>query len=119
MPNFDRLVGDYLVAAAEQAARMKALALQAGPGELGTLRLLAHRLRGSGLSFGFPDITRVAGRIEDLLVEDLAAGRVSTGPLAGLCDDLGDAVARARRTDGGFPDAGPEPDDEEPRASRA
>ena len=96
MADFDRLLADYLVAAHEQAARMRTLADAPGPTELSSLRLTAHRLRGSGQSFGFPEITRIAGCIEDLVVDALAGGNPPDGPLAELCEDLGGAVARAR-----------------------
>jgi chemotaxis protein histidine kinase CheA len=36
---------------------------------LGDLKFEAHKLRGSGASFGYPEITRVAGDLEDYLEE--------------------------------------------------
>jgi chemotaxis protein histidine kinase CheA len=107
MADFDRLLADYLVAADEQAGRMQALARSTVPADLVSLRLSAHRLRGSGESFGFPEITRIAGRIEDLVVAALDGGPCPDVPLATLCDDLGGEVARARRRCGNPGHTGP------------
>jgi HPt (histidine-containing phosphotransfer) domain-containing protein len=106
MADFDRLLADYLVAADEQAGRMQALARSPGPLDLVSLRLSAHRLRGSGQSFGFPEITRIAARIEDLVVAALAGDAGPDAPLASLCDDLGGEVARARGSFGPADEAG-------------
>lgn len=95
--DIERLVADYLVAAREQAGRMRALALSAAVEDLTSLRLSAHRLRGSGQSFGFPEITRIAGKIEDLVVVALAGG-APEAPLAALCEDLRRVVDRAWRS---------------------
>jgi HPt (histidine-containing phosphotransfer) domain-containing protein len=96
MRDFERLVADYLAASEEQAGRMGVLARAACPEDLASLRMWAHRLRGSGQSFGFPEITRIAGRIEDLVMAALGGGPVEEGPLVSLCDELSAAVARAR-----------------------
>jgi HPt (histidine-containing phosphotransfer) domain-containing protein len=112
MRDFERLVAEYLAASVEQAERMRALAQAARPEDLGALRQWAHRLRGSGQSFGFPEITRIAGRIEDLAVAALAGDAAAEAPLVPLCDELLAAVARARLT-------GPEPEADDGAAARA
>ncbi|MEI7768114.1 MAG: ATP-binding protein, partial [Phycisphaerae bacterium] len=63
-----------------------------------TLRLLAHRLKGTGANYGFPAVTKYAGRVEKAVVEqkpimELDAGL--TGLYAALLQAL-DEVARLK-----------------------
>lgn len=96
MREFERLLAEYLDAAGDQVLRMRAWARSASPEDLGSLRWWAHRFRGSGLSFGFPEISRLAGTIEDLVAPALAAGTLPEESVVSLCDQLVREVARAR-----------------------
>ncbi|HWV38924.1 MAG TPA: response regulator [Vulgatibacter sp.] len=65
------LLADYLAGTREKIEGMRAAFQSLGGSQglpaLRSLRMDAHRLRGSGTSFGFPEITRLAGAIEDLI----------------------------------------------------
>ena len=62
------------------------------PAQTSALVRDVHSLAGSGTTFGRPDVSRAAGRVEDVL-EALAAG---TGPADDLPDALGSLEAAAR-----------------------
>jgi len=56
------LVRDYVAALPGAAAEMRRLL---DTGDLAALSRAAHRLRGTGGTYGYPLITEVCGRIED------------------------------------------------------
>ena len=95
-----QLLADYL-----QSAKDKVLAMRAGlerlggpdePATLDALRTEAHRFRGSGASFGIPEVSRLGGEIEDLLrAGPLPLPAAARGRLEGLVEALGDALLRA------------------------
>ncbi|AKU92231.1 response regulator [Vulgatibacter incomptus] len=96
------LLADYLSASREQAASMHAAFHSlGGSGDeeaLRSLRLSAHRFRGSGASYGFPEISRLGGAIEDLIVAagpGLLAPGAGRAKLDGLVSALGAKVRAA------------------------
>lgn len=97
----DDLLPEYLGTCRERVAAMRtSLMALGGPAEAEArevLQIESHRLRGSGASFGLPEITRVARQIEDLL-RDRDASPLSLGErsrLAGLVEGLSAVVAKA------------------------
>jgi DNA-binding response OmpR family regulator/HPt (histidine-containing phosphotransfer) domain-containing protein len=54
---------DQFVARAEQSA--------AGPGEIAAARIHAHSLKGTGRTYGYPDISATAAAMEDAMDKDL------------------------------------------------
>lgn len=65
------LLAQYLAGLKAKSAGMRAaldsLGGAGGAEALRSLRMDAHRLRGSGSSYGYPEITRLAGAVEDLI----------------------------------------------------
>lgn len=97
----DDLLPEYLGTCRERAAAMRtSLWALGGPAEdeaREVLQIESHRLRGSGASFGLPEITRVALQIEDLL-RDRDPSPLSLGErsrLAGLVEGLATVIAKA------------------------
>lgn len=95
------LRGAYLATSLERVDSM-ARGLQALNGEnrdalLDALRMEAHRFRGSGASFDLPEVSRLGGVIEDLVVS--LKGDAPLGPaiarLEGLIDALRTTLSRA------------------------
>lgn len=91
----------YLASSIERVESMARIlqALDTGdkPSLLQALRMEAHRFRGSGASFDFPEVSRLGGAMEDLLVS-LPADEVH-GPvvakLEGLVGALRSSLARS------------------------
>ncbi|HWH33722.1 MAG TPA: response regulator, partial [Acidimicrobiales bacterium] len=84
---WSELVGLFLDDADERVARLRA---EAG-GDPGSVRELAHGLKGSSANFG-------ATRVRELAAEIERSARDGTcEPVPGLVERLGEAVARARR----------------------
>lgn len=96
------LLTDFLVIAQERMASLKtALRLLSAPGTavaaLDTIRLEAHRFRGTGTSFGLPEVTRLGGQLEDFIE---AQGKEPLSPagrsrIGGLIEALDARLARA------------------------
>ena len=63
-PRFAPLLVRYLMSLREQRAELRG-ACEAGDGE--AVRQLAHKLRGTGGSYGFPAITAAAAAVEEAL----------------------------------------------------
>lgn len=65
------LVAEYVTRLG--AVRHELSTLLASPGGTDQIRRLAHQLRGSGASYGFPEVTAHAARVEDAPPAELAA----------------------------------------------
>lgn len=97
-PELMRLRAEYLAESRERAQELRAaLNTLSGPGAedaLHMIRVEAHRFRGSGNSFGFPEISRLAGLVEDLILQNenvLRNGHLRAR-LTGLVEALADKV---------------------------
>lgn len=66
-------------------------------GELQSLRFLAHGLAGSGATFGFPDVSAVARRLETMVDGALSSGRPFSDEESKVAADLLEAIYRAAR----------------------
>ena len=64
--DFDYLVPDYLAARRSEVVEMTGL-LRAS--DFGRIGVLAHNLKGSGLSYGFPDLTRIGRELEQFATD--------------------------------------------------
>ncbi len=55
--------------------------------DLEEVRLVAHKVRGSAGGYGFPDLTDIAGQVEDSIRSGCGVGEVGEelGELVGLC----------------------------------
>lgn len=88
------LTSEYLVQSKERALEMKvALGTLSGPGGGDALRMIGlegHRFRGSGGSFGFPELSRLGGAIEDLVTGNPAL--LESGSLRALLAGLVEAL---------------------------
>lgn len=62
-----------------------------------TIKTEAHRLRGTGGSFGLPEVTRLGGQLEDLMLahEDKPIDAQARAAISGLIEALGTRLARA------------------------
>ncbi|MBX7113319.1 MAG: response regulator [Myxococcaceae bacterium] len=96
------LLSDYLIIATERIdalhKALKALADGEEVESLKTLRIEAHRFRGTGGSFGLPELTRLGGQIEDLLDTQKKGAPVSAtvkAQLNGLVNALAMKLSRA------------------------
>lgn len=101
------LLADYLAGTREKIDGMRAAFQSLGGAQglpaLRSLRMDAHRLRGSGASFGFPEITRLAGAVEDLIDragDDLLLPGARKAQLDGLVEAL---AGKVRATVGAAP----------------
>jgi HPt (histidine-containing phosphotransfer) domain-containing protein len=74
----------------ENLLRLRQRFLDRSSGELYTLktererealRLVVHRMAGAAGTFGFPDLSRIAGEIDDALVEGKSVGDAEMAPL--------------------------------------
>jgi HPt (histidine-containing phosphotransfer) domain-containing protein len=72
--------------------RMTTLAEAKERGDWGTVRVVAHQLRGAGGSFGYPSITEIAAQLEREVAGDTIADVAKTNALA---LDLADLCQRA------------------------
>ncbi len=97
----DGLLPEYLGTCRERIAAMQtSLLALGGPAESEAREVLlieSHRLRGSGASFGLPEITRVSRQIEDLLRDRGAAPLTlaERSKLAGLIQGLAVVIAKS------------------------
>ncbi|MBI3186107.1 MAG: response regulator [Myxococcales bacterium] len=98
------LLSGYLVRARERLEMMRsALGALGGREEraaIQSLRLEAHRFRGSGASFGLPEVSRLGEKLEDLI--DALPNEGLTPPLraevTGLVEALGEKIGRQGAT---------------------
>lgn len=104
-PEMAQLLADYLADARTRAKAMTdavATLSERGSDEVRRmLRTEAHRLRGSGASFGIPEISRLAGELEDLITahsRDDVLGSDVRAKLAGLAEALLQKVNAAAGT---------------------
>ncbi|MHB8873376.1 MAG: response regulator, partial [Myxococcaceae bacterium] len=95
------MIAEYLALATERVQAMRsALDALRTPGQetaLGMLRVEAHRFRGSGGSFGLPEVSRLGAQLEDLLAAE-PRGELSAAAharLTGLIEALEAKVSRA------------------------
>ncbi|WP_373046562.1 response regulator [Vulgatibacter sp.] len=97
-PEMMQLRAEYLVTSKERALELRnALGALSGPGAedaLHMIRVEGHRFRGSGASFGFPEISRLGGAVEELILQndDLHRSGQLKARLMGLVDALADKV---------------------------
>lgn len=103
-PEMVQLRAEYLANSKERAQELRsALGTLSGPaGEdaLHMIRVETHRFRGSGSSFGFPEISRLGGAAEELIVENdgLLRSGALRARLTGLVEALADKVLAAAGT---------------------
>lgn len=96
------LLSDFLLIAEERMNNLRdglkklAHKEQAAEGAK-TIRTEAHRLRGTGGSFGLPEVTRLGGQLEDLMLahEKKPIDAQTRAAISGLIDALGARLARA------------------------
>jgi len=81
--NFDDLVPDYLAARRSEMVEMTDLLMAADFRRLG---FLAHNLKGSGLSYGFPVLTRLGRELEQSATDS------NTDGARDLIEQLGDCL---------------------------
>jgi len=81
--DFDYLVPDYLAARRLEMVEMNELLTASDFARLG---VLAHNLKGSGLSYGFPDLTRLGGELEQFATD------ANTDAAGELLEQLGDCL---------------------------
>ena len=86
-PDMQELV-EYFVS--EVPARVDAIMKSFEGGQLDEVRSLAHQLKGAGGSYGFPQITDSARKLEDALKTDGAVDEIRQG-----IDELVDYCNRA------------------------
>lgn len=103
-PAMIQLRAEYLATSKERAHELRAaLATLSGPGAedaLHMIRVEAHRFRGSGASFGFPEISRLGGAVEELILGNDAVHKSGQlrARLTGLVEALADKVLAAAGT---------------------
>jgi PleD family two-component response regulator len=95
------MIADYIQAATEKVTAMQSALEQLGTAghetARGVLKVEAHRFRGSGGSYGLPEVSRLGAQLEALLDAE-PAGQVSPATrarLTGLVEALGNKVSRA------------------------
>ncbi len=93
------MTADYLSQAREQVSEMRQALRAMGRGadgpSLEAIRRHAHQLYGSGASYGFPEISRLARLIEHLAATSRGPlSAASSAQLAGLVEALADKVER-------------------------
>lgn len=96
------LLSDFLLIAEERMHNLreglKKLTHKEEAGEgAKIIRTEAHRLRGTGGSFGLPEVTRLGGQLEDLMLahEKKAIDAQTRAAISGLIEALGARLARA------------------------
>lgn len=95
------LLSEFLALSQERVVGMQAALSSLGDSEAAAERLLvdAHRFRGSGGSYGFPELSRLGGLIEDALAARSGkSGALSSqdrARLVGLVEALAEKVSRA------------------------
>ncbi|HEY0839113.1 MAG TPA: response regulator, partial [Vulgatibacter sp.] len=101
------LLADYLAGTRQKVdgmlAAFRSLGGEDGAAALRSLRMDAHRLRGSGTSYGLPEFSRLGGAIEDLVEragDDLLIPGARKAQLDGLLQAL---HAKVRATVGAAP----------------
>jgi len=96
------LLADYLAGLKDKLQGIRA-SFQSLDGENGkealrSLRMDAHRLRGSGASYGYPEVSRIGGAIEDLIDragEELLIAGALRARLAGYVEALAVKISAA------------------------
>jgi histidine phosphotransfer protein HptB len=81
----EEIVPGYLAARREELPGMSALLAAS---DFKSLAVLAHKLKGSGTSYGFPDLTRIGIALEQ------SAKQTDARALNGQLADLADYLAR-------------------------
>lgn len=100
-PAMLQLRAEYLAISKDRALELKAaLGTLSGPGAedaLHMIRVEAHRFRGSGASFGYREISRLGGAVEELILENdlLHKSGQLRARLTGLVEALADKVLEA------------------------
>ena len=94
-PDFAPLVDVYVAGIPEKIA---ALDEMTECGDLPGIRLHAHRCRGTGASYGFPLLTEVAARCEDLIIAGAPPEEISAR--VGELREVLERIERSRVTDG-------------------
>jgi DNA-binding response OmpR family regulator len=96
------LLSDFLLIAAERMTALRDglrnLTRKGGEAEAAkVIRNEAHKLRGTGGSFGLPEVTRLGGQLEDLMVahETKPIDAQTRSAISGLIEALGTRLARA------------------------
>ena len=98
------LLTDFLVLAAERTANMRAalpeLRGKDAKAAVKIFRTEAHRFRGTGASFGLPEITRLGAQMEDLFekFKDGPLTAAALASMAGMLDALEVKLVRAGAT---------------------
>lgn len=95
----DELRREFLAEADEKVREIQAKATDLSPAAIERLAYLAHQLKGSGGSYGFPSISDEATKLEKA-VEELAAGGESSGiatRIAHRAANLRDEIERRSR----------------------
>lgn len=85
------LVPSYLASRREEIGELRSLLAAANFERLGAL---AHNLKGSGLSYGFSDLTRLGRALE------VSAKGADAGAIEGLLEQLGDYLQRVHLVPG-------------------
>lgn len=75
----DRFRERTLADAGELERLGEALGRGGGPGVREDIRRIAHRLSGAAGTFGFPDLSKAAGDLEDLIVNGSPEPRIGVG----------------------------------------
>jgi PAS domain S-box-containing protein len=75
-PVMQKILVEYL---SELPARVDHMLESLKQGDLAAVRQLAHQLKGSGKSYGFPDISRLAAALEDTIIRGQPHDRVRAG----------------------------------------
>lgn len=90
----------FVEEARAECAELARLAEVAAPASDGwrRARKLAHDLRGSGGSYGFPEVSAAAAAVEGELVAPAAAAEPARRSLPDLVRELDAALARAARS---------------------
>ncbi len=99
------LLTDFLVLAVERVENMRRALLRFGGEQeaqgVKDFRTESHRFRGTGASFGLPEVSRLGGQMEDLLERHKFATRLpseATASLTGMLDALEVKLVRAGAT---------------------
>jgi HPt (histidine-containing phosphotransfer) domain-containing protein len=95
----DELRREFLGEAGEKVAEMESLDLSAGATSLERLAYLAHQLKGSGGSYGFPSISTDAAALEQA-IETAGASASAGTELQPHVRRLRDEIDRCRRSFG-------------------
>lgn len=104
-----------------EALETAATTMDADPaGALATIRRLAHSLRGSGTTYGYPEITEAAIRVEEAEPEDVPPLlRELVKTMKAVVAESTRAAAAEKAAAAPAPDAGPSPQATPPASADA